>query len=66
MPVTTRRVQLTNTVDIVYLPAMINANVNATLSAEKAGRIVELLADRGDAITKGQQLLQIVADTTPS
>ena len=57
--VSTLSVQLTNTVDIVYLPAMIEANVNAVLSAEKAGRITGLMADRGDRIEKNQQLLQI-------
>ena len=57
--VSTLQVRLTNTADIVYLPALIEANVNAVLSAEKAGRIVELMADRGDRIDKGQQLLQI-------
>jgi len=57
--VSTLQVRLTNTADIVYLPALVEANVNAVLSAEKAGRIVELMADRGDRIDKGQQLLQI-------
>lgn len=57
--VTVLRVHPTNTVDIVYLPALIEANVNAVLSAEKAGRIVKLMVDRGDRIKKGQQLLQI-------
>ncbi|RLA42656.1 MAG: hypothetical protein DRQ97_13715, partial [Gammaproteobacteria bacterium] len=45
--------------DIVYLPALVEANVNAVLSAEKAGRIVELKVDRGDRVEEGQQLLQI-------
>jgi len=53
------RVQPTNTVDIVHLPALVEANVDAVLSAEKAGRIIKLMADRGDRIEKGQQLLQI-------
>ncbi len=57
--VSTLRVHLTNTVDIVYLPALVEANVNAVLSAEKAGRIVKLMADRGDRVEKGQLLLQI-------
>ncbi len=57
--VSTLRVHLTNTADIVYLPALVEANVNATLSAEKAGRIVKLMADRGDRVEKGQLLLQI-------
>ena len=57
--VTVLRVHPTNTEDIVYLPALVEANVNTVLSAEKAGRVVELMADRGDRIEKGQQLLQI-------
>ena len=57
--VSTLRVQLTNTTDTVYLPALIEANVDAKLSAEKAGRIVKLTADRGDRVNKGQLLLQI-------
>lgn len=52
-------VQLTNSVDIVLLPALIEARVNAILSAEKAGRIIECSADRGDRVEKGQVLLQI-------
>jgi membrane fusion protein (multidrug efflux system) len=59
MPVSTLSAQLASTADIVYLPALVEANVNATLSAEKAGRIVELKADRGDPVEKGQALLQI-------
>ncbi len=57
--VSTLCVHLTNMVDRVELPALIEANVDAVLSAEKAGRIVELMATRGDRIEKGQQLLQI-------
>jgi len=57
--VSTLQIHLTNAADIVYLPALIEANVNATLSAEKAGRIVELMADRGDHVNQEQQLLQI-------
>ncbi len=59
MPVSVMAVQPTNTADIVHLPALIEANVDATLAAEKAGRIVEIKADRGDQVEKGQLLLQI-------
>ncbi|MCF7847835.1 MAG: efflux RND transporter periplasmic adaptor subunit [Kiritimatiellales bacterium] len=52
-------VQLTNTADVVYLPAKVRANVSATLAAEKAGRIMALAADRGDHVGKGQLLLKI-------
>ncbi len=59
MPVSTITVRLTSTADIVFLPALIEANVNAVLSAEKPGRITELNADRGDRVEKGQLLMQI-------
>lgn len=45
--------------DIITLPGLILADVDAKLSAEKAGRVVELLADRGDSVKKGQTLLRI-------
>lgn len=47
--------------DVIVLPGLILADVDAKLSAEKAGRVVELLADRGDVVTNGQVLLQIDA-----
>ncbi|VGO11559.1 Macrolide export protein MacA [Pontiella desulfatans] len=59
MPVLTMPARLTSTADIVFLPALIEANVDAMLAAEKAGRIVALKADRGDRVEKGQLLLQI-------
>ncbi|MEN8254560.1 MAG: efflux RND transporter periplasmic adaptor subunit [Verrucomicrobiota bacterium] len=49
----------TNTADMVHLPALVAANVDAKLAAEKAGRIVEIHVDRGDRVEKGQLLLQI-------
>jgi len=45
--------------DIIVLPGLVIADVDATLAAEKAGRVVELLADRGQTVTKGQVLLQL-------
>jgi membrane fusion protein (multidrug efflux system) len=59
VPVSVMEVKLSSVADVVYLPALIEANVDATLAAEKAGRIVEIKADRGDHIEKGQLLLQI-------
>ncbi len=59
IPVSLLQVHLTNTADTVYLPALIEANVDAVLSAEKAGRIVAIKADRGDRVEKGQLLLQL-------
>lgn len=57
--VTTLTIDLTNTADIVYLPALIGANVDAMLAAEKAGRIEQINVDRGDHVEEGQLLLQI-------
>ena len=57
--VSTMTVHLTNTADIVQLPALVEANVDAMLSAEKSGRIEEINVDRGDHVKKGQLLLQI-------
>ncbi|MBT8045911.1 MAG: efflux RND transporter periplasmic adaptor subunit [Pontiella sp.] len=59
MPVSIIEVKLTNTADIIELPALIEANVDAMLAAEKAGRVVAIKADRGDRIAQGQLLLQI-------
>lgn len=57
--VTTLTVHLTNAADIVQLPALVGANVDAVLSAEKAGRIGKINVDRGDRVEEGQLLLQI-------
>lgn len=61
VPVSVMTAHLTNTIDVVYLPALVMANVDATLSAEKAGRIVGIHVDRGDRVQEGQLLLQIDA-----
>jgi len=57
--VSTMTVHLASTADMVHLPALVAANVDAMLSAEKAGRIVEIKVDRGDRVEQGQLLLQI-------
>ncbi len=59
LPVTVIQVTLTNMADLVYLPAVVEAHVDALLAAEKAGRIVELAADRGDHVQAGQLLMRI-------
>ena len=45
--------------DIIVLPGRVLANVNATLAAEKSGRIVQLFVERGQTVTNGQPLLRI-------
>lgn len=57
--VSTITVHLTNTADIVQLPALVEANVDAVLSAEKSGRIENINVDRGDRVEEGKLLLQI-------
>jgi len=45
--------------DIIVLPGLVMADVDATLAAEKSGRVVELLADRGQVVTRGEVMLQL-------
>jgi membrane fusion protein (multidrug efflux system) len=45
--------------DIIVLPGLILANVDAKLAAEKAGRVVDIYAERGQAVTNGQILLRL-------
>jgi membrane fusion protein (multidrug efflux system) len=45
--------------DIIILPGLILANVDAKLAAEKAGRVMEIYAERGQSVTNGQILLRL-------
>lgn len=45
--------------DMIVLPGLVLAHVDATLAAEKAGRVVELLAERGQSVTNGEVLLRL-------
>jgi len=45
--------------DIIILSGLVLADIDATLAAEKAGRVVELLAERGEAVTNKQVLLRL-------
>jgi len=45
--------------DIIILSGLVLADIDATLAAEKAGRVVELLAERGEAVTNEQVLLRL-------
>lgn len=45
--------------DWITLPGLVLADIDAKLSAEKAGRIIEICAERGDTVTNGQVLLRI-------
>jgi membrane fusion protein (multidrug efflux system) len=49
--------------DMIVLPGLVLANIDAKLAAERAGRVVEILAERGDTVTNGQILLRIDART---
>lgn len=61
IPVQTVTVTAEDRDDIIVLPGRVLAEIDATLSAERAGRVVELLAERGDAVTNGQVLLRLDA-----
>jgi membrane fusion protein, multidrug efflux system len=50
-------------VDRVTIPGRVEPLSFATVSAEKAGKIVELLADKGDAVRAGQPLMRVEART---
>lgn len=45
--------------DLIILSGLVLADIDATLAAEKSGRVVELLADRGESVTNGQVLLRL-------
>lgn len=45
--------------EAVWLPGRVAANVSATLSVEKAGRVVECAVDKGDTVKTGQVLLRL-------
>ena len=45
--------------DIIVLPGLVLADIDAKLAAEKAGRVVEILVERGEAVTNGQILLRL-------
>ena len=45
--------------DAVQLPGRIEALQDARLGAQRAGQVVEILADKGQAVTEGQRLLRL-------
>ncbi|MBM4152098.1 MAG: efflux RND transporter periplasmic adaptor subunit [Kiritimatiellaceae bacterium] len=45
--------------DIMILPGLVLAGIDAKLAAEKSGRIVSINADRGQSVTNGQILLRL-------
>jgi membrane fusion protein (multidrug efflux system) len=59
IPVQTVKVTAEDRPDIIVLPGLILADIDAKLAAEKAGRIIEICAERGDTVTNGQVLLRI-------
>ena len=48
-----------NVQDVLNLPARIEPLQEANLGAERAGRVVEILADKGQAVEAGQPLLRV-------
>ncbi len=59
VPVEVMEVREQDLPNIIVLPGLVLADVDARLSAETQGRVVELLADRGQAVTNGQVLLRL-------
>jgi len=45
--------------DMIILSGLVLADMDAALAAEKPGRVVELLAERGQSVTNGQVLLRL-------
>jgi len=59
IPVQVVKVTAEDRPDIIILPGLILANVDAKLAAEKAGRVMEIYAERGQSVTNGQILLRL-------
>jgi len=59
VPVRVVTVAARDIVDTVTLSARVEPAATVRLSAEKAGRVVELLVDKGDRVKAGQVLLRI-------
>lgn len=59
IPVQAVKVAAQDRPDIIVLPGLVLADVDAKLAAEKAGRVVKIFAERGQAVTNGQVLLRI-------
>lgn len=59
IPVHTLFVEPQPVTDVIQLPGRIEADVRSRLAVDKGGRVVEILADRGDTVEAGQLLLRI-------
>ena len=57
--VSVQEVVLRSIHDTVELPGRVEANISVMLATEKGGRVIELLADRGDLVAVGDVLLRI-------
>lgn len=59
VPVRTVAVEPRTVAEVLRLPARIEALQEALPGAERAGRVVELLADKGDRVEEGRALLRV-------
>jgi membrane fusion protein (multidrug efflux system) len=59
IPVQVVKVTAEDRLDIIVLPGLILADVDAKLAAEKAGRVMEIYVERGQSVTNGQILLRL-------
>ena len=57
--VRTLTIELRTVEDALLLPARVEPLQEANLAAERAGRVIELLADKGQAVEAGQVLLRL-------
>jgi membrane fusion protein (multidrug efflux system) len=63
VPVRVLRVRAAEEVEAITFPGRVEARVDAVLAAEKSGRIVEILADKGERVAAGQALLRLDSRT---
>lgn len=59
VPVETIFVETQPVTDMIQLPGRIEADVRSRLAVDKGGRVVEILAERGDPVQADQVLLRI-------
>lgn len=58
-PVQVTVVETRSVADIVRLPGRVQPDLRAQLAVDKGGRVIELLADKGDRVAAGDVLLRI-------
>ena len=62
-PVITQVIEPSNLPDAILLPGRVEADVDVDLAAEQEGRIVDILVDKGEQVSKDELLLNIDSRT---